>query len=209
MTMSTAADAATTGTVMSLDTFGLWGKRQLQTYLRNRGLPVSGTKTELVALAFAAWTMKTPVVPTREDLQQERAKTYKSLLTVDGIPLPDPLSDLKGGWEGEGEAMTKWPCTMLRDISAFLARHELDLEKASLQKRLLCDYKEGKAFSYFASSFLFEILYHPISATSANCFLKANCRPSYAVNDEPHDVWVCVRKQTGTILSAYCSCFAG
>ena len=205
--MSTAGIGETT--VMSLETFGLWGKRQLQDYLRKRGLPVTGTKEELVALAFAAWKMKTPVLPSRKELQQERGRSYQGLLKIDGVALPDPLSDLKQGWEGEAEGMTKWPCTMIKDISTFLAKHELDLEKASLHKRLLCDYKEGKAFSYFASNFLFEIFYHPISATAADCFLRAKCIPSCAVNDEPHDVWVCVRKQTGMILSAYCTCFAG
>ena len=195
---------------MTLEKFNMWNKQSLQEYLRQRELPVTGTKDELVALGYAAWRMMCPIMPTPKEKLKIRATEYSQLLvTTDGSRLPDPLSDIEHGWEGEQMAMTKWPCTMIVDIGEYLAKHETDIEKASLRKRLLCDYKEGKAFSYFSSRFLFEILYHSINDESPYCFLKTKCRPSYAVNDDPHDLWVCIQKGTGIIHSGYCTCFAG
>ena len=193
---------------MTLDLFSLWKKTQLQDYLKERELPVTGTKAELVALAFAAWTMKVPVKVTDQEKKAQKAAAYHSLLTINGKQLPDPFT-LVDGWEGEETGRLKWPCTMMDDISVFLEKHDVVIGQASLHKRLLSDYKEGKAFSYFASNFLFEVLYHPVEDACAYCFLKTKCRPSFAVHDEPHDVWVCIQKETGSVESAFCTCFAG
>ena len=94
--------------------------------------------------------------------QHVRAHEYRALcLMADKTTLPDPFTDLTDGWEGEDASRTKWPCTMITDISEYLNEHDTDIAKCSLRKRLLCDYKEGKAFSYYSSKFLFEVLYHP------------------------------------------------
>ncbi|XP_066268534.1 bile acid-CoA:amino acid N-acyltransferase-like [Branchiostoma lanceolatum] len=70
---------------------------------------------------------------------------YRSLLTIDGKKVPDPLEDLKSGWQTEGEGMQHWPPTMYADMAEYLvASGEVDL-----RKRLMGDYKDGKAFSYF------------------------------------------------------------
>lgn len=39
-------------------------------------------------------------------------------------------------------------------------------EAAEFTKRLLSDYKEGKAYSYFDSGWLQELLYHPIEGNN-------------------------------------------
>ena len=38
--------------------------------------------------------------------------------------------------------------------------------------------------------------------------MMTKCKPSLNIHDEPHDVWVCIKKDTGMIHSAYCNCFA-
>uniref|UniRef100_A0A8C6SKJ6 SWIM-type domain-containing protein n=1 Tax=Neogobius melanostomus TaxID=47308 RepID=A0A8C6SKJ6_9GOBI len=101
--------------------------------------------------------------------------------------------------------MSLWPPTMLTDISAFLRLKD----EVELEKRLMGDYKEGKAYSYFASNFTRDINYHGISDDSPFCFLKSASGRSQRRNDEDHRIWVCLQKQSGRILSAYCSCFAG
>jgi hypothetical protein len=162
--------------------------------------------------SFAAWKLNLPIVPNAKDKQQLRAIEYSNLLIVKSssvtgtTTLPDPMAVLVNGWEGEMVSRVKWPCTMISD---YLRKQEDNMDKIPLRQRLLSDYKEGKAFSYFASKFLMEILYHQISPLSEYCFLKAKCTPSYAVHDDPHDVWVCIHKKTGAIYSAYCTCFAG
>ncbi|KAJ8030400.1 hypothetical protein HOLleu_26819 [Holothuria leucospilota] len=76
----------------------------------------------------------------------------------------------------------------------------------SLKDRLLSDYKEGKAFSYFDNKWSQELFYHHISEDSPLCFIMANCLPSQNVRAIPHMSWVCLEKETGKIRNAYCTC---
>eukprot|EP00794_Sanderia_malayensis_P004122 gene4122-4676_t len=54
-------------------------------------------------------------------------------------------------------------------------------QSIGLGKRLLSDYKEGKSES----------------------------TPSQGINNIPHKIWVAIEKKSGTVKSAYCTCFAG
>ena len=49
--------------------------------------------------------------------------------------------------------MTLWPPTMLSEISKFL----LSEDRRQMGQRVLGDYKEGKAYSYFDSKWLKEV----------------------------------------------------
>ena len=119
--------------------------------------------------------------------------------------LPDPFSDLSGGWVGETSGVSLWPPTMYGDLAEYL----VDKNERELRSRLLTDYKEGKAFSYFDSKWLKEVFYHEIAPDSQFCFLKAQCTPSMDIAQPPHQLWGCIDKKTGKVESAYCSCFAG
>ncbi|KAI8493991.1 hypothetical protein Bbelb_283380 [Branchiostoma belcheri] len=57
--------------------------------------------------------------------------------------LPDPFVDLKSGWKKEEEGMQHWPPTMYGDMAEYLVANG----EVQLQKRLMGDYKDGKAFS--------------------------------------------------------------
>ena len=61
---------------------------------------------ELVALAFAATKLNIPCVPTRQEENEIRERAYKSCLTLDGTPLPDPF--MLDVWELEKDSMQKW-----------------------------------------------------------------------------------------------------
>lgn len=122
-----------------------------------------------------------------------------------GDVLPDPLTDLKTGWHGEKEGMELWPPCMYADIATYL----VDVTEKSLRERLLTDYKEGKAYSYFDSKWLKEVFFHNIDADSQFCFVKAEYTPSQRVTSAAHTAWVCLIKSSGKIQSAYCTCFAG
>ena len=64
------------------------------------------------------------------------------------------------------EGMKQWPPLMFSDICQYLLAQD-----SSLPKRLVTDYKEGKAFSYFKSYWLNYL----IAESSSYCFLKAEC----------------------------------
>ena len=98
--------------------------------------------------------------------------------------------------------------SMYFDIAEYLssAPHSSNCD---LKKRLMTDYKEGEAYSYFDSKFLKEVKYHPISKESPFCILSAYCTLSQKINSTFHTAWACYIKKTGYICRAYCTCFAG
>lgn len=135
-----------------------------------------------------------------------RLSEYGRLLTVpSGYVLPDPITELKTGWCGEKDCMELWPPCMYADIASYL----VDVTERALRERLLTDYKEGKAYSYFNSKWLREVFYHTISVDSQHCFVKAGCTPSKRVASAAHTAWICLVKENGEIQSAYCTCFPG
>ena len=94
---------------------------------------------------------------------------------------------------------------MNMDIAEYLLS---EYQSAPLTKRLLSDYKEGKAYSYFDSKWLDQVYYngledHPV------CLMRSQSVPSFKIKSVPHQVWVAIEKGTGCIKSAYCTCFAG
>jgi len=86
------------------------------------------------------------------------------------MPNPDILT---AGWLDEDQGMSLWPPTMIQDIAVFLDRHA-PVREHTFTQRLLSDYKEQKAFLYFASNFTMELLYHEISSDCKYCYLKSN-----------------------------------
>ena len=169
-------------------------------------MKTTGTKDELTALAFGAEQLSVPVKLTAEEEIIQKKKQYQSLLNVNGEQLPDPFTELKDNWISEETGVEKWPPILQMQIAEFILTAE---QGCDLGKRLLSDYKEGKAFSYFDSQWLKELFYHPISDTHELCFLKSQSTPSQRIGNVPHKIWVCVKKINGTVEAAYCTCFAG
>ena len=194
----------------TLENFQRWDVKGLKQFLRKRNQPLTGNKAVLVARCFSAQQLGIPVSLTPTEKRQMLDIQYQNLLiTDDEGRLPDPFYELETDWKTETESMSSWPPTLIQDISVYLSKHDTVTDKVSLSKRLLCDYKEQKAYSYFTSKFIFEVMYHNIKLESAYCFMKCKCQPSQRVTDVAHDVWVLLRKHTGDIVCAYCTCFAG
>jgi hypothetical protein len=89
--------------------------------------------------------------------------------------------------------MAKWPPTMIQDIVRYFTKNEAFIGGLSLTDRIMSDYKEQKAYSYFSSEFIFEILYNTVSDLSNYCMLKSKCTPSQRIRDIPHDMWVIIK----------------
>ena len=192
-----------------MQTYNRWTVPVLQKYLRARDLSLPTIKSEMVAMAFAATVLKLPEVKTAEEKLKERAIQYESLLCVNGTRLPDPMdTEMNDGWVNEATGVQLWPPTMYFDITNYLF-DKVGKQRRDLRQRLMTDYKEGKAYSYFSSGWVQQVLYHEIEPTSPYCFLKSECTPSMRINDAPHRVWIAIEKKTGVVQSAYCTCFAG
>ena len=81
---------------------------------------------------------------------------------------------------------------------------------------MLTDYKYEKAYDYFKTEWLKEILYntfeesaHASTGLNKFCILKARCTPSQRLHDPDHDAWIVAEKKTGKVACAYCNCAAG
>ena len=81
---------------------------ELKTFLRLRGLRVSGNKPILVARAFCAIENEIPIMKTAEEVEGEIQQEYSQKLKVEGMTLPDPFK-LKIGWLNEEEGIVFWP----------------------------------------------------------------------------------------------------
>ena len=73
---------------------------ELKSFLRLRGLKVSGTKQELVARCFVAKENDVSIIKTAEEVQAEIAQEYSSKLKVGEETIPDPFK-LDSAWIAE------------------------------------------------------------------------------------------------------------
>ncbi|XP_070561234.1 uncharacterized protein [Ptychodera flava] len=193
--------------VMTPAIFQTWTVCALQDYVFKRGLKKDGTKAMLVARAFAAWEMGIPLNKTQQEIIEEKEKEYSTLLSTSSGQLPNPLL-IKDGWVGESEGgVKKWPPIYFNDICQFVMVDHPG-RNVDFTKRMLNEYKEGKAYRYFQAEWMKEIFLLDISTETEYVFLRANCTPSQRIGCPPHHCWICV-KRDGSIHSAYCTCTAG
>ena len=176
---------------------------ELKMYLRLRGLKVKGRKAELVSRVFSACENNVQPIKTAEEVECDLRNEYQLKLIIGDDVIPDPFQ-VSSGWCNEEEGLTFWPMISYGDIFNFLMFKPSELGSSDLN-----DYKNSKAYSYFANGWLGCISYHNIDKHSKYCFLQADCRPSERLRDTPHKVWVCVLKSDHTIKTAHCSCMAG
>ena len=99
---------------VSIDEIRLWNMQQLKNFVRERNLPVSRRKEELVALVFAAKVSPhlAPVVTTPAEAAAEKTTAYADLLKIPtgsghggSGTLPDPNS--LQNWIGEKDGILK------------------------------------------------------------------------------------------------------
>ena len=189
------------------DTICMWKVEALKEYLKKRGLKVSGRKQELVARVFAAVEQNIPVSESAAVLVAQASKEREILLVTPGENLPDPTT-LVASWIGESEGMKLWPSIFLCDITMYIMKDHPG-NNIPLQRRLLNEYKEGKAYRLYEGGWLKKIQINLLNDSCKYCFLRAKCTPSMKIQDVPHKVWICAEKRCGNIHSAYCSCTAG
>ncbi|KAH3817671.1 uncharacterized protein LOC127882165 [Dreissena polymorpha] len=194
---------------MTLDKFKLWSVNALRVYLSLRKKSITGNFDEIAARAFIAWEENIAVDLVAEQQQMQLLAEYKAKLNIDGEIIEDPMTVSKG-WLSEKVGMSKWPSLYIGDISEYLHTNQ----PKDLIRRVVNEYKEGKAYRYFTGEWVKEVFYHDISEISDKCVFKSSVTPSQAINNKAYTVWLVLRKDTkeilgGQVLQAYCSCTAG
>ena len=189
---------------MDMSTIAGMKVEELKNYLRLLGLKVSGQKEELIARVLVASENDVQIVKTAEEVQQEIAKEYQKKLVIGAEEtIPDPTT-VKEGWIDEQAGVMFWPTTLYPDIFDFLAFHPNELASSDLS-----DYKQSKAYSYYAQGWLYPLEYHDVDNNCRYCVIRGSCRPSQRINDVPHKLWICLSKESGQIMQTHCTCMAG
>ena len=177
--------------------------KELTSFLRLRGLKVSGRKKELVARTWCAIEQGVPIQMTAEEVEVEIKKEYGNKLVIDGTTLKSPF-DTKEGWLEEADGIIYWPMLLYPDIFNYLCFYPSELPSKDLS-----DYKNSKAYSYYITGWLYPLLYNSVSDNSKVCVFKGECRKSERINDTSHKLWLIVEKKTAKVRSAHCTCMAG
>ena len=155
---------------LSFDEINTWRMDALKQFLKKQGLKVSGKKEDLVAHVFAAAEQNMPVcLDVASRVSQMQCERESLLKTPEGVVL-DP-SELHNGWIGELNGMTKWPPILLSDITLYIMKDHPGND-ISLQKRLLNEYKEGKAYRLYSAGWLKQIYIHPVDNNCNCCFYE-------------------------------------
>jgi len=129
-----------------LDDFKHWKVDVLCQFCQDRGFTVSNKKDELVALAYAAYMQRLPVLKSKAQEKAEAEIQYTDL--IDGTVISDPLQITSNEWLNEADSLRYWPPCMVMNISEYLIAND----EQPLCTRLRNDYKEGMP-SY---------LFHPV-----------------------------------------------
>eukprot|EP00794_Sanderia_malayensis_P002409 gene2409-2777_t len=113
--------------------------------------------------------------------------------------LADPL-EVTSGWEND---LKSWPPVDLGKNFHYI------LEKKAFDTDYVGKYKIMKAYSYFKSGFVSQIVSLKLDGDNkGNIIFKSSVLPSQKVSCPPHTNWILVDK-SGFVLTAYCSCTAG
>ena len=176
---------------MSIELFSRWKVDQLKTFLKKRGVVLSGRKYELAEKANFTWKLKLEVAKITREEEDEVSTRRREKLTMEcGITLPFPGS-LQEGWE---EGSLNFSDVMEDEVEAYMHRSTKAM-------------KQGK--SLLNSGHVHNVKFHHISTDLKYCFIHCRCVPQEKTGSDPYALWVCLHKENGKVLTAECSCFAG
>ena len=153
---------------MSIELFSRWKVDQLKTFLKKRGVVLSGRKYELAEKAYFAWKLNLEVAKTTREEEDDVSTRRREKLTMEsGITLPFPGS-LHEGWE---ESSLNFPDVMEDEVET----HMQPSTKAM---------KQGK--SLLNSGHVHNVKFHHISTDLKYCFIHCRCVPQEKTSSDPY-----------------------
>ena len=165
---------------------------ELKEFLHQRDLNLSGNKNELCEKVFYAYKLAVPKSLGVKDEENIKKQTSENKLVVENglIKLPPP-DELKKGWQS-GSA--NFPDTTDDEVDKYLK----DVPKAILK---------GKSLE--SSGHVFNVECHTISPNLKYCFVRGKCVPQQRTHNKPYELWICLHKESGEVVTAECNCVAG
>ena len=162
---------------------------QLSYNLTKREKSTTGNQKNLAAWALVVFEPNDHIVDCPNDISQQLEREYNYLLSECKINDPRKLSDKV--WQNN---FTTWQATNLGHIFQY------NLTSKAFETDYIGQYKACKAYSYFKSRHVHQILTYKPKDSSDTVVVKSSVT---------QEVWILISKSTGTIISAYCVCTAG
>lgn len=179
---------------------------ELKLFLRDHGLPVSGSKHELIERAIGANELGKKSIHELKKLDEnfKRDRNLDRLVSPLGEKLP-ALSELKSGWIDD---ISSIPCVTNNDLYNYLVLNNnrtFDSKPVGAKRQL-------KAKVFYSDRHLHSVKFHEIDTKLSHCYVKALVIPSIPTqkeNKKDYIVWACLSKITGQVHAAGCDCAAG
>ena len=153
---------------MSIELFSRWKVDQLKTFLKKRGVVLSGRKCELAEKAYFAWRLNLEVAKTTREEEHDVSTRRREKLTMEyGITLPFPGS-LHEGWE---ESSLNFPDVMEDEVETYMQPSTKAM-------------KQGK--SLLNSGHVHNVKFHHISTDLKYCFIYCRCVPQEKTSSDPY-----------------------
>ena len=185
---------------VNTEQFKAWKKLELQQWLKNHELKVSGTKEELVArVENAKRTAVETVVERAAREKKEFTKRAAEKVTSPTETLPDP-KNLKS-WTKD---LSRLPRLTSKDIVNYLVVGSCKFYK---NEDMQC-FKQLRAYKFFKDGHVQDIELAFINDRSSYCFVRAKVLPSMKT-DRVYNTWASMVKDTANVFSADCNCIAG
>jgi len=185
---------------LEYEDFLSWTTTSLKDYLALRGLKQSGSKSELVARAFAAYEYKIPSKFNQEEIYKALKEEYGRRLRVHKIET-DPNNIKESDWLNN---VREWPeIDEGKTFSYILRVKAVDVDYIGV-------YKDQKAYSYWKSGFVDAVYVSKCPKNDKHYFLKGHVCPSQRLRNDDYRVIIFVEgKKDPKILSSWCTCTAG
>ena len=132
----------------------------------------------------------------QEELPAEAAVRYKKKLDLVGLD-QCPFKYSGDTWINNPN---QWPEIMYHDVYNYLIKFP-----GVFSGEAMDNFRSLEAYKFFVSGWV-QTVFH--MRLSGNIVFKADVKPSYRVNDEPHHPWVAL-KTSGQVIAAHCDCMAG
>ena len=125
-------------------------------------------------------------------------KPYLTKLNINGYTLEDPYAIEGSLWS---EDMSKWPDLQFSDIYMYLVDTEGYYTKEKLKA-----YKSLEAYNYFHNGYVRTVYFYLSGKFGIH---KAKVNPSQKAAENYHEPWVIICMQSGSVMTAHCTCMAG
>ena len=176
-----------------------WSVKDLKSWLEDRNLKRSGSKTVLAKRVYR--TLRT--CNSDSDSATE-SSTYSNCQIFS-----NKFRELDSSWEKISH--DKLPPVSDKEIENYFMFHKDPFSGRSA--KFIRHFQKGRKYEGYVSN----ILYHAVDNSTDICYFKANCKPSMRTQVQvskgkmaaTYSLYVSLSKSTGHILFAFCDCKAG